>query len=285
MARQPGLYNFVGTIEVLAGGPLDARTVVPNITDLTANGTFDFPYVGMIVSVESEGKAYILKNINYTNIDNWQELGTGSISPDGGVIWGYYNSYDDTFYEYKMVSVTTGITYKNPIIPDIKYLYVDKDTFKSYIYRFDGAYGTFHDISSPYRFENMPPLHNEDLYQEHIGRVVQYVGTEDTWHPYKTGHFYQCIEDPSNPSVYIWHELEIQPHGVRQYITMPTTFGGLDGAQVGDIVQYIGATDSNYTKGCFYECVEDFPGAYSWKSISVTAEGAFETDPINWNNY
>ena len=61
MSRQPGLNSFAGTLEVLAGGPLDARTVVANKTDLTTNGTFTYPYIGMIVSVENEGKAYILK--------------------------------------------------------------------------------------------------------------------------------------------------------------------------------------------------------------------------------
>lgn len=78
MSRQPGLNSFAGTLEVLAGGPLDARTVVTAKSDLTTNGTFTYPYIGMIVSVENEGKAYILKNIDYTNIENWKEIGTGS---------------------------------------------------------------------------------------------------------------------------------------------------------------------------------------------------------------
>lgn len=77
MARQPGLNNFAGTLEVLAGGPLDARTVVPTKSDLTTNGTFDYAYVGMIVSVEAEGKAYMLTDLDYTDIENWKEIGSG----------------------------------------------------------------------------------------------------------------------------------------------------------------------------------------------------------------
>lgn len=77
MARQPGLNNFAGTLEVLAGGPLDARCVVPAKTDLTTSGTFPYAYVGMIVSVEAEGKAYILTALDYTDADNWKEIGSG----------------------------------------------------------------------------------------------------------------------------------------------------------------------------------------------------------------
>ena len=77
MARQPGLNDFAGTLEVLAGGPLDARTVVPTKNDLTTNSTFDYAYVGMIVSVETEGKAYMLTDLDYTDIENWKEIGSG----------------------------------------------------------------------------------------------------------------------------------------------------------------------------------------------------------------
>ena len=60
MARQPGLNDFASTLEVLAGGPLDARSVVVNKADLTTSGNFNYPYVGMIVSVVNEAKVYIL---------------------------------------------------------------------------------------------------------------------------------------------------------------------------------------------------------------------------------
>lgn len=46
-----------------------------------------------------------------------------------------------------------------------------------------------------------------------------------------------------------------------------------DVAYVGQIYQYIGATDANYTHGYIYECVSDGgnPATYSWSAVSVQA--------------
>ena len=78
MARQTGSNNFAGTLEILAGGPIDARTIVPTKADLLASGTFPYPYIGMIVSVISEAKAYMLTSSDTTIEANWQEIGSGS---------------------------------------------------------------------------------------------------------------------------------------------------------------------------------------------------------------
>lgn len=48
-----------------------------------------------------------------------------------------------------------------------------------------------------------------------------------------------------------------------QVKTMPTD------ASEGDVVQYIGATDSDYTNGYFYKNVADETGILSWKNIPV----------------
>lgn len=47
-----------------------------------------------------------------------------------------------------------------------------------------------------------------------------------------------------------------------QYQTMPTATSGL----LGQIVQFIGTTDSTYTNGHFYKCIET-SGVYSWQEI------------------
>lgn len=127
MARQPGLNNFAGTLEVLAGGPLDARTVVSTKADLTTNGTFPYAYVGMIVSVEAEGKAYILNDLDYTDIENWSEIGSsggaGSLEKDitaaidvGGIKVGdsfiQGTSYDDMWDA--LLNPTLYPTFTNP---------------------------------------------------------------------------------------------------------------------------------------------------------------------------
>ena len=55
---------------------------------------------------------------------------------------------------------------------------------------------------------------------------------------------------------------------IIQYTTMPTT----KSTDKGRIVQYIGETSGGYTKGFFYECVEDTsvtPFTYEWKEISA----------------
>lgn len=52
-----------------------------------------------------------------------------------------------------------------------------------------------------------------------------------------------------------------------QYSTMPTA--GAD--NLGDIVQFTGTTDANYTNGYFYKCVSDGqePATYSWTQTNV----------------
>ena len=57
---------------------------------------------------------------------------------------------------------------------------------------------------------------------------------------------------------------------IAKYGTMPTASADI----LGKIVQYIGTTDSTYTKGHFYECVSDggSPAVYSWKEINFINE-------------
>lgn len=55
---------------------------------------------------------------------------------------------------------------------------------------------------------------------------------------------------------------------IIQYSTMPTA----SASNEGQIVQYVGTTDSTYTNGYFYKCVED-TNVYSWENIGVQASG------------
>lgn len=52
-----------------------------------------------------------------------------------------------------------------------------------------------------------------------------------------------------------------------QYSTMPTASAD----NLGDIVQFTGTTDANYTNGYFYKCVSDGqdPATYSWQQVDV----------------
>ncbi len=85
MPRSIGTFNFSSNFETLIQGPLDARLVVPTLSDLTTTsiGAIPYAYKGMVVSVTDDGNAtnngiYILSALPATNISNWTKVGTGS---------------------------------------------------------------------------------------------------------------------------------------------------------------------------------------------------------------
>ena len=82
MARTKGSFSLGGTLEILADAPSDARLQVKTHADLTASGSFPYKYVGMIVSVEAEEKAYMLIGSDPTVEANWEELGGGGGSSE-----------------------------------------------------------------------------------------------------------------------------------------------------------------------------------------------------------
>ena len=85
MARTKGTANLSGTIEALAGGPLDARSVVPTKADLTVGSNFPYPYIGLETYVTAENKKYRLVGDDPTVEANWEEVGSGGSSvPSGG---------------------------------------------------------------------------------------------------------------------------------------------------------------------------------------------------------
>ena len=77
MARTKGTLNLSGTLEVKAGGPLDARSLVPTLADLTTAANFPYPYVGMETYVVAENKKYRLIATPVTSSSNWEEVGSG----------------------------------------------------------------------------------------------------------------------------------------------------------------------------------------------------------------
>ena len=56
MSRTKGTFTLTSNIEPKVGAPLDARTIVKLKNDLTANGTFEYPYIGLTVFVTEENK-------------------------------------------------------------------------------------------------------------------------------------------------------------------------------------------------------------------------------------
>ena len=77
MARTKGMLNLSGNLEVNAGAPLDARSVVPTVADLTIASNFQYKYVGMPVVVQATGDMYILTANDVTVAANWKQIGSG----------------------------------------------------------------------------------------------------------------------------------------------------------------------------------------------------------------
>ena len=77
MGRTKGTYTLTSNIEPKVGAPLDARTIVKLLADLTANNTFEYPYKGMKVFVEENNKSYTLVGSDPTVSSNWTEDGSG----------------------------------------------------------------------------------------------------------------------------------------------------------------------------------------------------------------
>lgn len=99
MGRIRGLFDFSASFEVQYGEPLDGRAVVQFLSDLTSQESWAAPdgnvytYVGMRVSVVNDGAnngVYWLKASDYTDLDNWERLGSGSGS--GGRTYPFVNT-------------------------------------------------------------------------------------------------------------------------------------------------------------------------------------------------
>ena len=74
MARQKGTANLAASLEVLAGAPLDSRTVVPTVADLTVAANFPYKYIGMPVVVQATGDMYVLTANDVTVSANWKKV-------------------------------------------------------------------------------------------------------------------------------------------------------------------------------------------------------------------
>lgn len=75
MARIQGTAKLSSTLEPRMGAPLDARERVFLKSDLTAEGSFPYPWIGMEVYCVEDGKKYRLVSDNPTVLGNWEEVG------------------------------------------------------------------------------------------------------------------------------------------------------------------------------------------------------------------
>lgn len=81
MSRLKGIFNFSGTLEPQAMGPLDARQVVDAYEDLFKDTTWQdsnnraWVYIGMVVACkDKQGTLYQLINDDYTKETSWKAI-------------------------------------------------------------------------------------------------------------------------------------------------------------------------------------------------------------------
>ena len=69
--------TFGSGFNITAEGPIDSRMVVEYIEDLTTVWNSDAPaYEGMMVSVLEDGNIYVLRDVDFTDINNWKKQGS-----------------------------------------------------------------------------------------------------------------------------------------------------------------------------------------------------------------
>ena len=342
MARSKGSANLAASLEVLAGAPLDARLVVNTKADLTAATSYPYKYIGMIVSVKNEQRAYMLVGNDTTVEDNWKVVGGDSLDvvvyrPAGSIFFAdrpatltpslvgnvYYIKDDFTttaefvegagndysagtsIYVINMGNETTPVLHWDVLSASIdlskyqeKFQYGTLPTpvadIENYVFQYVGATNANYTNGYFYKCIENPLSAGTYTYialdtQEINGvvkqldvmptptefdqeSVVQYIGS--TTANYTSGYFYECVRDPSNPSNFIWKAKSVQSDSdtIIQVEVMPA----VTATDLNRIVQYIGATDSSYTNGYFYKCIEDpeAAGTYIWKDIPTQDGGS-----------
>ena len=79
--------TFGSGFNIKSEGPIDSRMRVEFISDLTTVWNSDAPaYKGMVVSVLEDGNIYVLRDLDFTDINNWKKQGSDS---DGSGIGKY----------------------------------------------------------------------------------------------------------------------------------------------------------------------------------------------------
>ncbi len=129
-----------------------------------------------------------------------------------------------------------------------------------------GVWTALQEKENVFRYTTMPTA-GEEL----EGEIVEYIGA--TTLDYTNGYFYKCVSDGGDPAVYSWENIPVQDMGEKiQYEVLPTPTAD----NLGQIAEYIGATNAEYTNGFFYEVAEvaeSDPAEYEWVQKNVQPEG------------
>ena len=286
MARVNGSLKLSSNIEVQAGAPLDARQIVPFKSDLTAEGTFPYSYVGMIVVVQDEGNAYILTGKPTTTMTNWSQLASS-----GGVGDNYYTK-DQTdeilangYYTKTQVDAKISSVYKPAGSATLATLPTLGASVLGNVYNMTEAFTTTADFvegaGKQYGagvnvvvvdigdFSEVTPEAGDNPSTEGWYELVEgsYVLSEDTevdgektYYEYEASYKFDVMAGIVDLSGY---------QTKMQVTTLPVA----SLSELGKIYQYVGTTDGNLVNGYFYECREVSPATdpvtYEWVKKNI----------------
>ena len=292
--------------------PLDIRIKYDSVANMVATPTTSL-YDGCLAYVTATKTYYTYDSTNDVDatLGKWRELETGGGADN--IVEGYFNEADDLFYEESTfvtpiagaprviyIDLVNNWTYRfeDPIFVRLDEE-VSNDVVDGYYYNGEFYGNAAHSVQIPHRYNRVyidVPTNKMYRYAgiadgyvcinegqitqvdtlptadvNSAGKIYQYVGATGT---YTCGYFYVCVEDSDNPGTYLWEQINVQPDNDTQIQveTMPTAASTLEDK----IVQYVGATDSTYTNGFFYKCIEDTdtPGTYKWEAVSVQSGGS-----------
>ena len=251
MSRQIGTLKISSNFEPRMGAPLDARSIVKLKSDLTAANTFEYSYVGMIVVVQEEGKAYILNTKPTTVLTNWRVVG------DDQDLSNYYTKTEVDEIVSRVYKPAGSCTFAQlPVtltVSILGYVYDVTDQFTTDTRFAEGAGHTYPagtnvvvintgDSTTPiYKFDTLPGFIDLSSFQlkmqvdtlpaasvSEAGKIYQYVGSDTG--TLTGGFFYKCVEDSENPGTYIWQEALTQPaesNSLGVEITVSKDVGGI----------------------------------------------------------
>lgn len=246
MARNKGSANLAASLEVLAGAPLDARQTVATKADLTAEGSFPYTYVGMETYVVAENKKYRFIGIDPTDIEDWEEVGSG-----GG---GSYTAGDGILIENDEISTDN----------------MQEGDMDDVIYKTPSGGGGGGQII---QYEELPTASAEN-----VGKIVQYIGADDD--PLVNGYYYECVSDGEDPATYSWVQKNVQPSGgsgggsTTKVITAAIDVGGIEAGTSYPIDTPLEDIISNLLEPTLYPTLTDPSASITYGANQYYAVGA-----------
>ena len=236
MSRTKGSLKLSSNIELQAGAPLDARSIVPTEADLYAEGSFDYSYVGMMVAVQATGDVFILKAKPATTAANWDKIA------GGGDMSNYYTKaqIDAGWYNKEQIDNIISSVYKPAGSATLATLPTLGASVLGNVYNMTEGFVTTADFVEG-AGKSYP-----------IGTNVVVVDLGD-----ETAHDYKFDVLPGF--------VDLSGYQTKmQVTTLPTASAD----EVGKIYQYVGETGSGLVKGFFYTCQEVLPATdpktYEW---------------------